>query len=475
MIPKTNKSMKFFKRLLVIAIALATLVALFYTWTNWWGARKLNAALAMLQEKNEPTQLEQLMPPPVPDALNVAAAPVFEGVFPDSRGKSRIEKDLPSTIPGKPESGESRIHFIARSLHPDFKGDDQAAGELVLESLAPSAPLLEEIAQAVRRPGVCWPLDYSKGLMTPVPHITLLLRSAQVFQRRALAELAAGRPENAFADVQTLLKLASAAGSDPLIIAKLLEMSILHIASTVISDGLDRHSWSDAQLAEFSSELLRIDLLTPFTNAFRTESVVVLQIDPKSLDSLLPELSRNTAHRSALLRFASAIRPNGWFNASRAELIGFHQRVIAALESPEEFPSTVTTLEDDFVRNPGWIKIRNPIISRMVSPLLGSVSRCAYTQTILQSLGTACAVERYRLAHGRLPEALQYLVPAFLASVPADPLTGQPLHYKLTDTGSALIYGTGWNQMDDAGSGVGDQPEKGRVLDMADWGVQVKF
>lgn len=471
MIRKTNTSMKIFKRLLVIAIALATLVTLFYTWTNWWGARKLNAALAMLREKNEPTQLEQLVPPPVPDALNVAAAPVFEGVFPDSRGKSRIEKDLPSPrISGSPESGESRIHFIARSLHPDFKGDDQAAGELVLESLAPSAPLLEEIAQAVRRPGVCWPLDYSKGLMTPVPHITLLLRSAQVFQRRALAELAAGRPENAFADVQTLLKLASAAGSDPLIIAKLLEMSILHIASTVISDGLDRHSWSDAQLAEFSSELLRIDLLTSVANGFRVESVLVLQIDNKSLDILLSGVSRNSAHR-----FASALWPNGWIDASKAELIGFHQRVIAALESPEEFPSTVTTLKDDFVRNPGWKKIRNPIISQVVSPLLGSVSRCAYTQTILQSLGTACAVERYRLAHGRLPDALQDLVPAFLASVPADPLTGQPLHYKLTDTGSALIYGTGWNQTDDAGSGVGDEPKKGRFRKLPDWGVQVKF
>lgn len=66
-------------------------------------------------------------------------------------------------------------------------------------------------------------------------------------------------------------------------------------------------------------------------------------------------------------------------------------------------------------------------------------------------------------------------MPVFLASVPIDPLTGKPLHYKLTDTGSALIYGTGWNQMDEAGSGVGGEPKKGRVLKLPDWGVQVKF
>ena len=104
------------------------------------------------------------MPAPVPDADNAAAAPVFQEVFVSAKDSRLGKLEIPwKKIAGKPESGESTIHFVARFLNPDFKGDDQAAGELVLKSLAPSAPLLEEVAQAVRRPGVCWPLDYSKG------------------------------------------------------------------------------------------------------------------------------------------------------------------------------------------------------------------------------------------------------------------------------------------------------------------------
>ena len=107
--------MKFLKRLLIIAVCIVTLVTLFYSWTNWWGARKLNSALAMLREKNEPTRFEELVPAPVPDADNVAAAPVFQEVF-VSEKDSRLRKlDLPwKKITGKPEPGESTIHFRAR-------------------------------------------------------------------------------------------------------------------------------------------------------------------------------------------------------------------------------------------------------------------------------------------------------------------------------------------------------------------------
>ena len=66
--------------------------------------------------------------------------------------------------------------------------------------------------------------------------------------------------------------------------------------------------------------------------------------------------------------------------------------------------------------------------------ILGVAKRITATQTMLQSLATACAVERYRMAHGRLPATLEDLVPAFLPSVPTDPLTGKPLCYKPSES-----------------------------------------
>ena len=107
---------------------------------------------------------------------------------------------------------------------------------------------------------------------------------------------------------------------------------------------------------------------------------------------------------------------------------------------------------------------------------MGAAKRIAATQTILRSLAAACAVERYRMAHGRLPATLEDLVPAFLLSVPTDPLTGKPLCYKPSESSSYLIYGTGWDQTDNAGSSVSALTGlSSRFENQADWGVLVKY
>jgi hypothetical protein len=416
----------------------------------------------------------------VPDADNVAAAPVFQEVFVSAKDSRLGKLEIPwKKIAGKPESGESTIHFTARFLNPDFKGDDQAAGELVLKSLAPSAPLLEEVALAVRRPGVCWPIDYSKGFETPLPHLPAMTNTSKVLQGRAQAELAAGRSDNAFQDVQTLLALARAAGSTPFLITVLVEGSILDRASQVISDGLERHAWTDAQLADLSGELSRIDLLARLSNGLRGERASVLQLDVSRTDMLtlqgLPD-TRALRLQNAALRAVWAIWPAGWFNEDKAGYIGTIQRYIDAVQQPKELPPTLTEIEAAHAGSSVWNKIRNPLSYQAMPVLMSPTKRITATQTILRSLATACAVERYRMAHGRLPSTLEDLVPAFLPSIPTDPLTGKPLCYKPSESSSYLIYGTGWDQTDNAGSGVTAMTGlSSRLENQADWGVLVKY
>jgi hypothetical protein len=51
------------------------------------------------------------------------------------------------------------------------------------------------------------------------------------------------------------------------------------------------------------------------------------------------------------------------------------------------------------------------------------------------------AVERYRVANGRLPERLEELVPAFLDRVPTDPRNGnKPFGYRTKDNGEFDVY-----------------------------------
>ena len=250
-------------------------------------------------------------------------------------------------------------------------------------------------------------------------------------------------------------------------------------ASQVISDGLERHAWTDAQLADLSSELSRIDLLARLSDGLRGERASVLQLDASRTDLLtlqgLPD-TRTLRLQNAALRAVWAIWPAGWFNEDKAGYIGTIQRYIDAVKQPKELPSTLAELEAARAGSSVWNKIRNPLSYQAMPVLMSPTKRIAATQTILRSLATACAVERYRMAHGRLPATLEDLAPAFLPSIPTDPLTGKPLCYKPSESSSYLIYGTGWDQTDNAGSSVTALTGlSSRLENQADWGVLVKF
>lgn len=63
----------------------------------------------------------------------------------------------------------------------------------------------------------------------------------------------------------------------------------------------------------------------------------------------------------------------------------------------------------------------------------------------------ALAIERFRRAHrGEAPATLSALVPVYLASVPQDPFSWQPLQYRLA-ADSYVVYSIAQNRADDGG------------------------
>jgi len=75
----------------------------------------------------------------------------------------------------------------------------------------------------------------------------------------------------------------------------------------------------------------------------------------------------------------------------------------------------------------------------------------------LRTARAALAVERFRLANGRLPAELNQLTPRFLATLPRDPFDGEQLRYKLLPTGYVL-YSIGPDGRDDGGKEYPTKP-----------------
>jgi hypothetical protein len=89
----------------------------------------------------------------------------------------------------------------------------------------------------------------------------------------------------------------------------------------------------------------------------------------------------------------------------------------------------------------------------MLMPALSRLSeKFARGQAGIDLARVACALERFRLAHGAYPEKLDALTPQFLARLPHDVINGQPIHYRRTDNGQVILYGVGWNETDDGGT-----------------------
>ncbi len=60
------------------------------------------------------------------------------------------------------------------------------------------------------------------------------------------------------------------------------------------------------------------------------------------------------------------------------------------------------------------------------------------------------ALTLYHRKEGRYPEMLAELSPRYLPTLPVDPMTGEALHYRVTETGP-IVYGVGTNRKDDGG------------------------
>ncbi len=465
------------KKFLIFLLAVpVTAVAMFYAWTNWSGARELRKNLAQLEAKNESLCIEDLIPPLVPDDQNVAAAPIFKEFFASEKDSRLGKLNLPWKTSGHPAPGENRLVTMAKAIDPAFSGNEAEAGRMVLGALAPLDPVLEELSEALRRPGVSWPLDYSKGLEMPFPHLTKVLAVARVLRVRALAELATGAQGKALEDTKTLFALARASSSPHFLICELVQYATLNLTCDVIGEGLRSGAWDDPALTAFSGILAPQNPGRQLADAFRIERAMTQQVnwsDPNFLKIVNQPGSNSETQslKSRLVYFLWSLRPAGWANKDKALHLFLAQRMIESLGDGSRIsPKQYAGIEAILNKAGLWERFTKPLAYISLPSELDSEKTAAFTATLLACTRTACAIERYRLANNRLPAGLDDLVPAFLPEVPMDPISGGKLTYKPSQDGSFVVYGIGWNEIDDGGAVL---PDKGRHKLAADWGLHV--
>jgi hypothetical protein len=484
-----------------VVAGVVSLIVLFYVEEGWRGKRAWVALQRELASRGEKLDLASVTPPTVPDDQNLAMAPVMSRLLnytTNSSGEVRVGSArsaeapslgrLRSSGPGAremPQGSWARQEFtdlaawqayyrrpyetsnwsvrsnrfVTKPTEPQFPvaAEPQTPARDVLLALSKFDAVLDELARAAaERPLARYPHAYELGYFAQTVTPRTLHDVVRVLCLRAVARMDEGQINDAFADVELAFRLADSPCSEPWLHS---HCSIRHpmLTETLqpVWEGLARHQWTEPQLAALEQYLARLDLLAEQAVALRGEAVMQADLIQHVRRLATGQTRRlNPLHnepQEAVEKFwvfvLRRFYPVGWLYQD--EVLSY--RILR--------PFDVNNRSGEPSAEPSLASIMDPFFVTFLVPRLRMVREEAATrfpqiQTLVNQALIACALERYRRAHGQFPESLDGLAPQFVAEVPRDVSSGQALRYRRTDDGQFILYAVGADGVDDGGQPI---------------------
>jgi hypothetical protein len=160
-----------------------------------------------------------------------------------------------------------------------------------------------------------------------------------------------------------------------------------------------------------------------------------------------------------------AVLSSGSLAAQRANLLRFLTEQVEIAKLPDDQQDEAFDRLEKSLAN-------QAVMPGVLLPFLGrNVTTQRRVQAQLRCTIVALAVERYRRQHGRWPETLPELAPAYLEKVPADLFGGRPLRYG-RGKGRVVVYSVGPDGVDNSGQWDRSKPfANGTDLGFVLWDV----
>jgi hypothetical protein len=406
--------------------------------------------------------------------------------------------------PPLPEKGEYLTDLNAymqkRTGRPASKSEEEALGRamrwpwaarglpLVAEWIDFNQTPLRLVVEGTRRTKCYFPFVLPKGeclFDMLVPALQPSRTAARLLAARAMRDLAEGKLEQAENDLLACHRLGRLIGMTPYGIGALVGLEIDTDAWVGDVALMNCGQLSPARALAYQRELRelaplpRLDEIVDKSERFFYLQTLGVLARPKAL----------YAKRSDLLKtmppFLSETMIIDWNEVLEVGNDQF-DFAVAVLREPtiplqqaswERFHRDFTALHEsvkrqDFNKLPPSKQLSRKTMSReigkvMISSLFPAVratSEAEYRMQARMALDqVGFALTAYNAARGNYPKELKELVPDYIAQVPPDPFTEQPLHYERRPDGF-LLYSVGPNGKDDGGAAAG---EKGTSDDIA--------
>ena len=471
-------------------IVLVTLFALFHAEENFRGQRAWDRYRKDAEARGVKFDFAAFIPAPVPDDQNAANNWVVQSWFPRAQPNDpnwpTLIAEAEQRIASRKNNPDRRAteHFAdlvamqeamadvlsgtkkkGRNLAEQDRSPQERAqaAVAVLDNLKAYQPALDELRSTSRRPHVRFPIDYKLDdpFSILLPHLAKIKGVVQELKLQADAELAAGRVDDAFADVMFMIWLSDSMREEPFLIDQLVRIACLHIAVQPIWEGLAEHKWTDAQLQQLQHRLQQFDFVSDIAAPMNSERAAAVGLIERlarnrrsrpDINDLFSAGDQPSVQSGSAVRVASLI-PRGWFyfealnyctmmDDQMKDGVNYQKKTINARQVEENHERMERSLKDakglDLI-------LSHRFFARLLLPALRNATRkFAMAQVTATEGAMACALERYRLANGQFPETLDALAPGFMTSLPHDVLTGEPLKYERGRDGGFVLSSVGW-------------------------------
>ncbi len=457
-----------------VLACLATLVAGLFVFEDFRGRAAWREYETAARARGTSLRLESYLPPMPPDDQNFAAVPMFADLFSGSEEKKKQaarafalpDGDRPdASDPARGQRANLSEWAAFLAVDPHLMDESKPAADRLLAALARYAHEDAELRVAAARPACRFPVKWEDGLSALLPHLAVLMNAARINGLRLEAHAAQGNPA-VHDDYRLGMRLVTALDKEPVLIDGLVRLALARHLANALWSSLATDAWDEAGLREIETGMANLHLLADWRFSVESERAamngILEQFAATNREERRQILQAATTDPRA--RFAWAVLPRGWLLQNMLRMNQYVDEVTAQIRAeearfrpaptPHAFPQTPNAFERFYYS-----------MSSLVVPAFERVQqKFMETHIVVAQVQTACALERFRRAHGAYPDALAQMVPAFLNEVPRDVIDGEPLRYRREGERGYVLYSIAQNQRDDGGL-TGKKSEQ----DRPDW------
>jgi len=308
-------------------------------------------------------------------------------------------------------------------------------------------------------------IDLSRGYMATLPSLGKVRQGARLLALEALVNADAGNSAAATKDILSILGVARSLDQEPVFISQLVRIACNTLTLANLETDMNLVSFSDSELLKISNDLEQAEksdglcrgLVGDRCNgydAYKYPNILASMSSggtpspsflPSSIKPMLGNIWRSVYRNSGMLAYDFGLYLDyitEYIDACKTPL---PKRLEMANEISKKINAVITSLNNNIVNLHVFVKIF-PAFDR-------SFIADARNIAMLRAGQMAIAVERYRIANGKLPADTKDLVPTYLKAIPMDPFdpAEKPLRYAKRNKGF-VVYSVGDDGKDDGGT-----------------------